>query len=617
MNAQSPQASPTFLHRLAATCQNPGWLWLLGILCFTIALYGQTLSFDFVFDDHLQIKQNLNIRSWSNIDKAFSAHVWAGQEGYGVTNSYRPLYLVWFTANYGLFGQQPLGWHFTTLAAYLVSIGCVWWLAGMVLGRNPAQIIATMVFAWHPTHVEVGSWIAAICDPLVMIFFTIASALYLHSRNAWVRDRSLPKQLWFGWLSAGTLLLALLTKEFAVFWGPMWFIYECLAPAPGMPPAWWKRLGTTFRLLLPHIAITSVYLVIHKIVIPEPLVGQPELNSETVFCTAPLILLTYLKLLVWPVNLRLEYELGYVTSLTNLWFWLPLLLLLLGGSGFLILTRRRRNAWVFALWTVLPLLPALLIWHFRNGEFLHDRYLFLPSLGFSFLVGWLVRGRADQQWNLEPNEPVPPVGSSPKVLVPPYRNPLLLALAGCLVLALLNLPLIPVWKNDEALYRNILHYHPNNIFALGNLSQVYRDQQRYDLEILQLERILQLRPRELGYRYILATAYNRQQRFVDVARTLAYAETYDPNFTTDHQRCYLYSMVLFLLNQPAKSKRFIEIAIAQETNKPAYWMLLGDVAAATGDQATAARTYRAFMVIDPQNKAEAQAKLDRLHIPAP
>src|SRR5689334_16552949 len=51
---------------------------LIGLLA--LVAYANSLGGEFVFDDTDQIVENQNLRSWDNLAKAFTSHVWAFRE---------------------------------------------------------------------------------------------------------------------------------------------------------------------------------------------------------------------------------------------------------------------------------------------------------------------------------------------------------------------------------------------------------------------------------------------------------------------------------------------------------------------------------------------------------
>src|SRR5437588_10496985 len=87
---------------------------LIGLL--SVLAYANSLGGDFVFDDTEQIVDNQNIRSWENLSKAFTTHVWEFRERPANLDVplplpyYRPVFTVMLTTEFHLFGLWPQGW---------------------------------------------------------------------------------------------------------------------------------------------------------------------------------------------------------------------------------------------------------------------------------------------------------------------------------------------------------------------------------------------------------------------------------------------------------------------------------------------------------------------------
>src|ERR1700686_3258532 len=73
---------------------------ILLICLLSVLAYANSLGGEFVFDDTEQIVGNQNIRSWDNLTKAFTTHVWEFRDQPGGLNVppplpyYRPLFTV-------------------------------------------------------------------------------------------------------------------------------------------------------------------------------------------------------------------------------------------------------------------------------------------------------------------------------------------------------------------------------------------------------------------------------------------------------------------------------------------------------------------------------------------
>ncbi len=572
------------------------WLW--AILAFAALLALPSLGFERVFDDHLQIEQNRHIRTWKFIGKAFTEHVWSGQDGFQTSNSYRPFYLVAMTAQYGLFKEEPRGWHAVTILLALGAIAAFWFCAGRMVGNGSGQIMATIVFALHPTHVESTAWIAAFADPLVMIFF--ASALTVHLKSIGWGNGEASRSSGGSWrldvLSAALLAGALLTKEFAVFWGPMVFVFHFVVVGDGVGR--WTATRNALPRLIPQVVVTAAYLLAHHLVIPVNFVGNPELSAKTILLTGPKVLWSYVKLLVFPFNLRLEYELGYVTSAADPAFWLPLLLFAGIAGGILFSFRKAPLVSVLAMWIFFPLFLALNLRHFRPDEFIHDRYLYLPTLGFALLAGWGLNTVSKKTARRFPSFSIVTVGV---VLV---------------ILGYGTAVQVPVWRNDVTLNLRILEFHPRNAFALRNLAVAYDRQGLLKDELAILLRAARDCPNEFIFPKMLGNLYGRSERYADVVTVLGPAFATYPELADDSDSCYQMGYALLRLERYREARPFAQRAVLLEKENPQYWYTLGDIQSEMNLIPEAVASYRKVIELAPSVAVTVRNRIAAITSPA-
>jgi tetratricopeptide (TPR) repeat protein len=121
-----------------------------------------------------------------------------------------------------------------------------------------------------------------------------------------------------------------------------------------------------------------------------------------VFRTLPLVVSIYLEKLLVPVGLTGYYYTPYVTAEFLKQIVAPSILLLAVGAGVWWWYRREKDAVIaFAgFWLLAGLAPALYLRNFGNGDFVRDRYMYLPSVGFAILAAMgLRRLPAIRRWN--------------------------------------------------------------------------------------------------------------------------------------------------------------------------------------------------------------------------
>src|SRR5690348_13249817 len=102
---------------------------LLAVLAITFLAYITTLQFKFVYDDGSQIVGNQLIEHWHYLPNYFTVQVWAHVNPNQAGNYYRPIFMIWMLLNEKLFGDNPFGWHLTTVLMHVLATWLVFKLA--------------------------------------------------------------------------------------------------------------------------------------------------------------------------------------------------------------------------------------------------------------------------------------------------------------------------------------------------------------------------------------------------------------------------------------------------------------------------------------------------------
>ena len=390
MSETQAHPEPSAVELLAEYLRRPGILLpLLGLLTFVV--YSGTLSFDFVWDDGPQIVNSPIIRSWSNLPRAFGSDLWSHVARHQVY--YRPLFVAWSMLNYTLFGLRPWGWHLGAVLLHVGTVLAVFWLARRLRLDYWTAAVAALIFALHPVHIEPAAWISAASDSMVAMFAALAFGTFLKGRDSSGSNR-------VTWRAASLSLLAcaLLTKEMAVVFAALVGIYVWLYPAKDNQ-AFVKRVCAATLEAAPYAAVTLLYVVLrgHALVHST---GQFDPNHGTidVFRTLPLVLWVYLRQLLVPIGMTALYYTPYVTTEILGQVVAPVVVLSLAVVGLWYWNRSEGNSdrgnspeansiIAFAgLWLLVGLAPALYLRNFGNGDFVRDRYMYLPSIGFAILA---------------------------------------------------------------------------------------------------------------------------------------------------------------------------------------------------------------------------------------
>jgi tetratricopeptide (TPR) repeat protein len=359
-----------------------------------------TLGNQPVLDDGWAALDNPLIWKLSNVGRIF-------QELYGyagdptVRGPYRPLTTLSYALNWAVHGRWTPGFHAVNVALHAVASLMVLAVARRLFraaaspggwapggpgrpGDRPA-LLAALLFALHPCHVEAVATIFGRTEPLSASFALGALWLALGWREARWR---LPAAVLV--LSAGVL-----SKEIALV-TPALFLLAALA-APGgagleAPPGLATPAGRRAALQAGGVAAAlSLSIVPYLLGKGTSLAALPNARwfgdapASAVALTMSRVMGEYWRILAFPTFLGGDF--AYAARLPTLHAptagflvataaWLALL----GLGAWLLLGRRAPLAGAGILWTFAGLLPVMQI--IPVGVLLAERLLYLPSAGF-------------------------------------------------------------------------------------------------------------------------------------------------------------------------------------------------------------------------------------------
>ncbi|MCB9154984.1 MAG: tetratricopeptide repeat protein [Caldilineae bacterium] len=356
---------------------------VLGAILVSFLVYANAVSGQFVYDDTKQIVGNQLIQDGRFFGKALVSDVWAfkGDAGQAWSNYWRPTFVVWLIVNNALLGVgSAAGWHITNLLLHALVIFLAYgMLRQLRLSRAIAGVIV-FIFAVHPVHVESVAWISG--SPDLLMSAALLGALWL-VLSALVRP---DRRKMAG--AAVLFVVALLAKEVAIVFPAVIFVAAAGAAAGGASN-WQARTVRGIRVALPFIVIAVVYFVVRSLVLGQ--VAKTDATTEplsAVILSAPSLLAFYLRQSLFPLSIGPSYPLRAVHAdvLTLANFWAPLLVVIVAAVLIAWAARQGPVQQIGAALFILPLLPTLNINAFAAEQLVHDRYLYLPLLGFLMIV---------------------------------------------------------------------------------------------------------------------------------------------------------------------------------------------------------------------------------------
>jgi protein O-mannosyl-transferase len=353
-------------------------LWLLPALVLGFLVYANTLNGEFVYDDEQQIVRNTLIQNHSQFWRAMTSDVWGVFDagGQAASNYWRPSFVLWMILNFRCFGLATFGWHLANILLHLAVVALAFAVLRRLAVSRPVAGAIALIFAVHPVHSESVAWISGAPD-------LILGAALLGS--LWFVLLLEEKQTMLRWaLAIALYLVALGAKEIAVFF-PLIVVavaYRCdrekVRTGIGILPIAW-----------PFAAVAVVYFITRQLILgtaarfPD---GAASLGEAVL--TAPAVFTFYLRQVIVPFWIGPSYPLRAVTpeniGATN--FIIPLVVTIVAAWFMVRLAKLSWAARVGLALFLAPLLPAMNITVFGPEHLVHDRYLYVPVLGFLILV---------------------------------------------------------------------------------------------------------------------------------------------------------------------------------------------------------------------------------------
>jgi len=361
--------------------------WLLlaaygSLLLLAWAVYAPTLTHEFVWDDHEQVKDNLFIRDWSNFPEFWKKDILALSRKGGIfrSNYYRPLFYTQYLIYYQCFELNTYAWHALAIMHHFFAGAAVLFFLRRLRFSLPLAWAAAFLFVVHPAHGESVSWIAAAFNdpPAATLLLLGLSAYAVWVTRGWVSMLLLTAVAYAAGLCLKESALSMLLLVPLVHW--------YLTPHDRLPArltAWAIGLG-------PLIALTIGYFLLRKHLFGfafgnyEGTRGVMELAP-----TFPSLALFYVRLLVWPFGMSPSYGLRYVPGWDDVRAWGGLIAVVALTIGVWIATRKSRPLRFAAFWTAFCIWPVFNIRSFRPEYLVHQRYLYLACLSICLTVAYL------------------------------------------------------------------------------------------------------------------------------------------------------------------------------------------------------------------------------------
>jgi len=353
-------------------------LLLGGLLALSFLVYANCVLNGFVFDDHSQIEHNPWVHSFKYTGKLFGTSLLAQQGKQAAPNFYRPTVNFGFLVCYKLFGTSPAGFHLVNISLNCIVVWLVFRVGSELFLNEWLGFFAALVFAVHPIHTEPVAWIDGISDPEVTVFYLLTFLFFLQLSARETRRRA---WLWPGML--GAFALALFAKEPAMTFPVLATIYEHCYRSDRAETRWTQKIARYagfWILLFAYLGLRAASVGRLK---PADL--HTDISTREMIFSALALIGEYAKKLCWPSPLIAFYPFQKSERLLEPEVLLGLVVVVLFSTAFVLLWKRLRPYSFVLLWMCVTIAPALNV-RWMTASVFAERYLYLPSVGFSWLV---------------------------------------------------------------------------------------------------------------------------------------------------------------------------------------------------------------------------------------
>jgi tetratricopeptide (TPR) repeat protein len=442
----------------------------LFIVCAVVITFGNTLSYGFVWDDHLLIGNSYFIRNWSELPRIFTSHFWSGHAEWKAY--YRPLINVSYLVDYQIWGLRPLGYHLTNVLAHAAASLAVMWIGWLLFRSWLIGFAAALTFAVHPVHSQSVSFIAGRTDVIGTLFFLLSFGLYVTWRESGRRLAYLG--------STAAFVLALLSKEMAVVLPLVLVAYEWTFPRESER----RAVAAVLRRVSAPLAALAIFIFVRVFFLSDMLLERP-VPTTTEFGARLLSTFTYASFYAWvtilPFPVSPSQTARFVNSVLDPRFLAAAagMAVLLGVT--LLAARRARAVLFFCAWFWLTLAPSLAVNLLPAATpIVADRFLYLPSVALCVILAMGLRWLAGEVRDIE---------------VEQVRRAPMVGFAMVIVVgAILTLWRNEYWKDDLRLYYRMADTDPQSLIAAVNLGLVHLNRLEAQEAKVNLERALALAP---------------------------------------------------------------------------------------------------------------------------
>ena len=517
-NSNPPSPAPTKPHKrddrftVLAIC---------ALLAATIWIaFGGALGNDFVnFDDGPYVYANPEVNH--GLTPTGVLHAFTQTHA----DNWHPLTWLSHMLDCQVYGLKPAGHHATSVLIHTANAILLFLILRRLTNALWRSALVAAIFALHPLRVESVAWVAERKDVLSGLFFLLTIAAYLR----YARRPSIPRYF----LVAGLFVLGLMCKPMLVTLPLVLLLLDY------WPLNRWQN-STPLRLIaekLPLLALSAVSCIITFLAQTGAIKPFDQVPLTLRLLNALTSCAVYIGQMFWPSGLAVLYP--FPSSGLPAWQIILAATSILGATAIAFVLRRRQPYLLAGwLWYFVMLVPV--IGFFQVGAQAHaDRYTYLPSIGLTLALVWLVADACvgNRLWRT--------------------------AATVCSVVILAALIVstrtqTTYWRNSQTLWTHALRATTGNFIAYNNLGTAFYEKGEIENAITEYEAAVALRPDYEEAHFNLGTALIQKNNPDDAIAEFQAALRLDPNHAQAHINL---ATALVQMGDPASAIAHLQTAL--------------------------------------------------------
>lgn len=427
----------------------------------------------FNLDDNQYVIDNINVKSL-DLENIKSIFDFTGVQSYLKSPvskvTYVPLTIISFALEYHFYKLNPVIYHMTNIFLHILNVILIFWLTYVITGRFDISAITSILFSFHPLHVESVAWVTCRKDLLFSLFFFLSLIVYIY----YIKTFN-----WFLYFfSLSFFFLSLLSKPMAVMLPVVLLLFDWFFK---------RRFNRkTYFDKIPFFLLSVFFSVIMGLIIKTSQSANASyffqplcFNPVQIIITSIYGLLLYFQKFVIPIGLSSFYPYPEkpLQQLNGVFIISPLMASLIATILFFV-SKYSRKATFGILFFLITLVPVI----FRlPPSIAADRFVYVSIFGFCYIIAGLIVFL----YNMFDRNKGFSQGRKAFIAI---------TVILLLIVIILANQRCYVWRNSLTVWNDVLKHYPDNPIAFYNRANHYLKIKDKDNAFNDYSRAIELNP---------------------------------------------------------------------------------------------------------------------------